>query len=69
MTCETIPAMRARHAEEIRAAIEEQAQARLTQTQAAKRLGLSLTALNNICQRKGIWFPVKRQGFKTESPQ
>lgn len=56
---ETIPAMRRRHAREMHAAIQSQADARVTQTVAAQRLGWTLTALNNFIQRKGIYWPEK----------
>lgn len=63
---ETIPQMRARHAKEIREAVEAQAAKRLTQTQASKCLGVSLTCLNNLILRMGIFWPVKAQGKATQ---
>ena len=59
---ETIPAMRARHRREIATAISDQAALRITQTVAAKHLGMSLNGLNNIIVRNGLFWPVKRQG-------
>ena len=59
---ETIPQMRARHRREIAAAISDQAALRITQTVAAKHLGMSLNGLNNIIVRNGLFWPVKRQG-------
>lgn len=63
---ETIPQMRARHRREIEAAVLEQAARRITQTQAARRLGMSLTGLNNLIHRVGIFWPVKQQGRKQQ---
>jgi len=59
---ETLPQMRARHEAELRALILSQANARKTQTQASRTLGVSLTCLNNLIQRMGIYWPVKAQG-------
>ena len=59
---ETIPQMRARHRREIADAVAKQAELRITQTKAAKQLGLSLQGLNNIIMRNGLPWPVKRQG-------
>lgn len=59
---ETIPAMRARHRREIEAAIRAHAARRITQTEAARELGLSLTGLNNLIKRMGIAWPVKYKG-------
>jgi len=59
---ETIPQMRARHRREIATAISDQAAMRITQTVAAKHLGMSLNGLNNIIVRNGLFWPVKRQG-------
>jgi hypothetical protein len=63
---ETIPAMKARHNREIRNAIEAQALSGVTQTVAAKRLGMTLQGLNNFVQRKGINWPVKEPGHRTD---
>ena len=59
---ETIPQMRARHRREIATAISDQAALRITQTAAAKHLGVSMNTLNNIIVRNGLFWPVKRQG-------
>lgn len=59
---ETIPQMRARHRQEIRAAVAEQAARRITQTEASKALGISLQRLNGLVIGQGIFWPVKRQG-------
>ena len=66
---ETIPAMRRRHAAEYRAAIQAQADAHITQTEAAKILDWPLTSLNNFIRRKGIYWPVIDQGRKRETAQ
>ena len=66
---ETIPQMRRRHRDEIRAAIEAQGALRITQAQAARNLNMSVQGLNNIIQRNGIDWPVKRQGVKTPTTQ
>jgi len=55
--------LRKRHREERLALVQHMAQReRLTQTQAARRLGVSLTCLNNIVCREGVFWPVKAQG-------
>lgn len=59
---ETIPQMRQRHAREIRQYVEGLASLSITQTEAARTAGVSLTCLNNIIQRNGIHWPVKMQG-------
>lgn len=61
---ETIPQMKARHACELRQAVERLAAERITQTQAARSQGMTLTALNNIIRRAGIFWPVKAQGVR-----
>lgn len=60
---ETIPAMRRRHAAEIKAAVVAQRDRRITQTVAAAALGLSVQGLNNLIHRNDIRWPVKRQGL------
>lgn len=62
---ETIPQMKARHKREIRAAVERLASERITQTEAARRNGMALTALNSMVQRLGVYWPVIRQGVRT----
>lgn len=59
---ETWDEMTARHRKERRQVVEGMAAERLTQTQAAKRLGIKLTRLNNYIHRAGIFWPVIRQG-------
>lgn len=59
---ETLPEMKARHRAERRALVEKMAKERMTQTQAARRLGVKLTHLNNLIRREGIFWPVVRQG-------
>lgn len=63
---ETIPEMRARHRRELEALIETMAARRITQTEAAKILGVSLTCLNNIICRNDIFWPVIRHGRKAK---
>lgn len=59
---ETWAEMARRHARERRQVVERLAAQRLTQTQAARRLGMNLTALNNYINRAGIHWPYKAQG-------
>ena len=59
---EIMPAMRARHKAEVRAAIVAQARRRISQTEAAKALDMKLTGLNNLICRLNIDWPVKMQG-------
>jgi transcriptional regulator with GAF, ATPase, and Fis domain len=65
MTHETWDQMTARHERERRDMVERLAAERITQTQAARRLGISLSGLNNFIQRNGIFWPVIRQGFRS----
>jgi len=62
----TIAACRATVAKRFKAErvqlVETLAAERLTQTQAACRLDVSLTALNNFIRRRGIFWPVIQQG-------
>lgn len=41
----------------------------LTQTEAAKVLGMPLTALNNFVNRNGLHWRVVRQGFASRDPE
>lgn len=66
---ETIPAIRKRHLAEIRAAYQAQSDAHITQTEAARRLGVKLTALNAYITRHGINWQCKQQGRKWETTQ
>lgn len=43
------------------------ARARLTQTQAAQELGVTLQTLNRFIQLNGIIWPVVKQGVKTDA--
>jgi hypothetical protein len=63
---ETYREMRKRHRAERLAAVKALADMRITQSQAAKLWGLSLTGLNNIIQREGIFWPVKAQGRRPQ---
>jgi len=49
--------------------IEAKANERITQTEAARHLGVTLTALNNIIRREGIYWPVIRRGFKSRTDE
>jgi len=69
MKLETIPEMRARHKREAIDQIETMAARRITQTEAAKILDVSLTCLNNIIQRNRIFWPVIRQGRKAKESE
>ncbi len=59
---ETWDQMTARHRRERRAMVVTLAESRLTQTEAAKLLGIKLTRLNNYIHRNGIFWPVVKQG-------
>jgi hypothetical protein len=59
---ETIPEMRARHKAEVKAALVEQAEMRISQTEAARNLDMKLTGLNNLVIKLDIYWPVKMQG-------
>ena len=59
---ETWNEMRERHERERKEQVERLAQSRITQTEAAKYLGISLQCLNNFVQRHKIFWPVKKQG-------
>lgn len=61
---ETWAQMKRWHKRERRELVEAMEAKRITQTVAAKRLGMSLTYLNNIIHAEGIWWPVKRQGYR-----
>ncbi len=55
--------MTERHKAEKRALVEAWAKRRVTQTFAAKKLGMQLNHLNNYLLRNGIHWPVKKQGY------
>lgn len=59
---ETWDQMTRRHRREREEAVKRLAAERITQTQAAKRLGTSLHVLNNFIHRRGIFWPVIKQG-------
>ena len=61
----TLPELKATYYAARRAMIERHARERKTQTQAAKELGVSLTRLNNIIHREGIYWPTIKQGQRT----
>jgi len=61
----TLAALKARYYADRRSMIEAQAAAGLTQTQAARKLGVGRTALNNIIKRTGIYWPYSKQGVRT----
>jgi len=67
MTPKTLPELTRTYRQARRAMVERHARAGLTQTEAARELGVSLTALNNLIRREGIDWPVKRQGRKQEA--
>lgn len=64
MTPQTLPDLERTYRTARRAMIERCASAGMTQTDAARELGVSLTCLNNIVRREKIDWPVKRQGRK-----
>ena len=55
-------AERKKYLEDRRALVKKKAAERITQTRAAKELGVTLTCLNNIIRRENIYWPVIRQG-------
>jgi transcriptional regulator with GAF, ATPase, and Fis domain len=59
---ETWLQMTKRHKAERDALVMSLASDRITQTQAARMLGISLTGLNNYIHRRGIFWPVVQQG-------
>ena len=61
----TLPALKARYYAARRAMIEAKAAQGMTQTQAARELGVTLQALNNEIMRNNIAWIVTRQGEKT----
>lgn len=64
-TAATLPGLRTEYKTARRELIEAHAKTGATQTAAAERLGVTRNALNNIIQREGIFWPVKRQGRKS----
>lgn len=53
-----------RHKAEKRAIVQAMSDERITQTVAARRLGMTLTGLNNFIHREGIFWRVVEQGKK-----
>jgi len=62
MNVNTLPELRRVYEQARMAMIQRHNEAGLTQTEAAKRLGIDPRALNNIIARKGITWRVVRQG-------
>lgn len=62
MTRETWDQITRRHKREKIEIVKALAAERLTQTEAAARLNMTLTGLNNFIHREGIFWPVKKQG-------
>ncbi len=58
----TLPELTETYREARRAMIERRAATGMTQTEAAKDLGVTLTCLNNLIHRYSIHWPVIRQG-------
>jgi len=50
-----------RHKRERHELVKAMIARRITQTDAAKLLGMSHRALNNYCQRNGVFWPVKHK--------
>ena len=48
--------------------VEVLARSRITQTEAAKKLGVSLQVLNRFIQLNNIHWPVIKQGVRTNGP-
>lgn len=59
MNATTLPGLRAEYDNARLRLINQHAAAGETQTQAAKKLGVTTRALNNIIQRAGIHWPAK----------
>lgn len=64
MTHETWDQITRRHKAEKRAIVQALCDERITQTIAARRLGMTLTGLNNFIHREGIIWRVVQQGKK-----
>jgi len=65
----TLPELRRDYEARRRALVMAKRERGLTQTQAARELGVSLQALNNLLRREGIDWPHKRQGLpRHEAP-
>lgn len=62
MKPETWDQITRRHKREKIAIVQGLADERITQTEAAARLNMTLTGLNNFIHREGIFWPVIKQG-------
>jgi DNA invertase Pin-like site-specific DNA recombinase len=58
-------ALRERQKQERIEQVRELAQSRITQTQAARELGVSLQTLNRFIQLNDIFWPVVKQGVRS----
>lgn len=63
----TLPRLEKAYRQTRRALIEAKNAQGLTQTQAARELGVSLTCLNNIIRREKIVWRVIKQGVRNET--
>lgn len=61
---QTLPELERTYRQTRRDLIEAKNAQRMTQTQAARELGVSLTCLNNIIRREGITWRVIKQGCR-----
>lgn len=62
---ETWPELIARHERERRDLIAAMAARRITQAQAAPKLNVTRTYLNQLIRRHRVFWPVKKQGQRT----
>lgn len=69
MSIETWADMTLRHSLEKAEAVMALSEQGLTQTEAAKVLGMSLSQLNNYLKRSGLEWRVVRQGFQSRDPE
>ena len=60
----TLPELRKAYLAERKAMLVRYRDAGYTQTEAAKKLGVSVQALNNLRKRDGVEWPFVRQGRK-----
>ena len=59
---ETMTELKLRHRAEVKLLLLSQANQMITQTEAARNLGMTLSGLNNLVCRFNIHWPVKMQG-------
>jgi hypothetical protein len=59
---ETMTELKLRHRAEVKLLLLSQANQMITQTEAARNLGMTLSGLNNLVCRLNIHWPVKMQG-------